>query len=587
MNFDQTEAPTSSSVSMLHSFKFVTMLGFGILALLAIFSNHQLPTDSFQHYHTSVDIVKERNWNIFFFDLFRRPIATLVYGAIGQLGMIPARLLSVLFVILTAILVFKIVQVLFPEKEMSHPLTWFAFFVCQISVFQDAYVTMTEIFAAFFLSLGLLLYFQNRLVWAYLSLGLLPLARLETALIMALCFVFLSLEQLFRQNWTKKILGQVVFWNALGSLPFILFWAMGIGVTEDPFWLWQKVYPYPRSSEIIGLLTVNAFTGLPGVLTAPLLFLFFGGMLHILFFKPPPSCRSWSLVLLYTIVFVHSFFLSSIVPHPRGSHLGDLAVTAIKPSNYNVLAPIFAIFIFAGAGALLQMLKPPKRDKHWIKWGIGALFLTECALVGFFFLQQTFETSLVKGLFKLILHHILLWGLIIWIGHTIVVGSKKNGLPLNLTMLVGFVIFSLLVSVPLFWHPLRFYDQAHLTQQEFCQWYHQNDTSSVPRIVQDLNSRLDRFCGIEGVDTTWTWAGNLFDQSVQNAPAGSLILVDTNQHHQPAPRYSPQLMTLLSRASEFRMRQKSTPLPVASWQTWLNRISARNQPKGWLVYEKR
>ncbi len=569
--------------------KTLPLLFLVLLLFLSVFYSEELAEDSYNHFQTSVEVWENRDWKMLVTDTWNRPFPTVFYGILGQWGLIPARWVNVFFTLMTGLLTYKLAGLLLSAQIKEHPWTLVGFFICQLVVLPQSFMTMTELMAAFLLACGLFLYYKHRFFQAFFVLGFLPLARLETSLIMAWIFILFSLEQLQNQCWSKKRWLAVIQWNAVGSLPFLIWWGLGIYYTKSWRWFLESgISAYLRPWQFSDILKVNFFTGLPGVLSASALFLFLLGCCHLFTsFRAQPSQSRWFQGVLCGILVIHGFFLSSFVVDPKGSRFGDLAVGAINQRNFNVISPIIALFIFAGAVFLVDLVKQTHRS-GWLKRVGIALILTEIALIGFYFFQQALGTGYQKGLFKLGLHHLILLVFCGWVGWNFYAQrrfpQKTKRIPFNLTTIACFLMISFVLSVPLFWHPLRFYDQQFLAQKELCSWL-RTQNQSPRRIIQDVNSRLDRFCEMPALNAPWAWAST-FQKTLRSSLPGSWVILETNGQHQPRSHYPADLLQSLKVRSSFALIKKSENIPTAPWELWLNRISSRNAPTRWVVYEK-
>ncbi|MBF0276695.1 MAG: hypothetical protein HQM13_02830 [SAR324 cluster bacterium] len=560
-----------------------------LLMFFAAFYSEELSEDSYQHFQTSVEVWNNRDWKMLLTDTWNKPLPAILYGITGQWGIVPARWAGVVLTLLTGLLTFKLAILILSEEIKKHPWTFVGIFICQLAVLPQAFLTMTELFAAFLLACGLFLFLTKRYFAAFFVLGFLPLARLETSLILAWVFIFISLEQLQNQGWSKTKWIEVIQWNTVGSIPFLTWWGVGIHYTDSWRWFLDSSYsPYLRPFQISNLLKINFVTGLPGVLSAPGLFLFFLGIFHF-----PVVCRAdssnsrWIQKGLYGILLIHGLFLSSFVVYPKGSRFGDLAIGAINPRNYNVISPIIALFIFAGSIYLIKLMNQAFHTNWFRKWGIS-LGLTEIALITFFFFQQALGTSLKKGLFKLGIHYSILIIFCCWLAWYYFRPMRNPEKParFNHSSIAFFLIFSFLFSVPLFWHPLRFYDQRALVQKELCSWLETHQKTPARRIIQDINSRLNLFCRLPSLNARWTWP-HTFQENLKSSPAGSWIILETDDDYRPRSHYPDDLIRSLTNSSSFALIKKSKAIPFnARWEIWLNRISARNAPTRWIVYEK-
>ncbi len=554
----------------------VPLLFFLCLSLLSAFSSEQLNEDSYQHFQTSVEVWKTSNWKELVTDTWNRPFSAFFYGIAGQQGLTSARLVSVFLAFLTSLGIYKIICCISKHSIEGNFLIPIAVFFGQLPILPESFVTMTEIPAAFLLAWGVFFHCARRHFWSFLVLGLLPLARLEMSLMTAWLFVMCSLQHLQKANWEFKAFFKAFQWCCIGSLPFVIWWLSGYALTGRFFWLLPSSSIFRLREFQLDFFTINALTSLNGVLSSSALLLFLLGFLQFPRVLKPAFDSHLFVASIYGVLVIYLIFASLFIVYPEGSSVfGDLGITAVNPRNFNVISPIFALFIFAGMTSLVDVKqKFLNVKKIWVVCMVVILLI-----IGFFFFQQTFGTSLKKGLFKLSLQSIILLALMSWLACRFL--TKR--IPLNLTTLSLFLGVSFVVSVPLFWHPLKFYDQRFLVQKELCLWLETQE--KAPVIVQDTNSRLDQFCQLS-LNAQWEWS-QFFERNLKHAPVGSLVILEADQHYVPHARYSRQLVQLLQ-SGQYAVIQKSQPITnVSSWQKRLNQISARNKPITWIVYQKR
>ncbi|MBF0288412.1 MAG: hypothetical protein HQM14_11390 [SAR324 cluster bacterium] len=565
-----------------------------VLLPLCVWYSNDLPNDSYQHFQTSVDVWQALDWKSWIVDTWNKPFPSLLYGISGQWGISSARFVSVLLTMVTGLLTYWLADFLMQSNLRKHPWTFVGFFFCQLAVLPQSFLTMTELPAAFLLILGLCFYYAKRHFLAYVTLGFLPMARLEISLTLAWVFIIFSLESLEEGRWSHDTWLHVIWCNGWGGLPFLVWWGTGFHYTEKWSWPLESAYsPYLRPFNFFDILQVNALTALPGVLSSVALFLFFLGLWQLPAVVPACfSLRKRSVcLLLYGMLFIHGVFLSSFVVYPKGSRFGDLGIGAINSRNFNVISPLLAIFIFAGAVSLINIVQKKKS----IRKLVYLLALTEVILVAFFLLQQQLGTSLVKGWIKFGIHNGLLFVFCIWVLWHVSQGkigrtAKATRLlmhKLDLSSIAGIVIISFVCSVPLFWHPLRFYDQNFLAQKDLCGWLTEySGKRPVPlEVIQDTNSRLVSFCQLSSVNASWQWA-HFFVTVIAAAPPGSLVILETDENFHPRSRYPAELLEMLQDSSHFELIKKSRIIPVKPWEHWFNKISARNIPARWVVYQK-
>ena len=550
---------------------------FFLLFLLSFssFYNYQINQDSYQHFQTSVEVWKTGNWKALITDTWNRPFSAFFYGISGQQGIIFARWVSVFFAFLTSLGIYKIICCISKYSIQKNFLIPIAIFFGQLPIVPESVVTMTEIPAAFLLAWGFFFHCTKQHFLSFLILGFLPLARLEMSLIMAWLFIIFSVQHVLKENGSWNICFKAMQWCCVGSLPFILWWVIGFYLTENFFWLLSSSHVIRFREFNLDILTINALTSLNGVFSSSALLLFILGCLQFSKILKPEFCSCWFVSSGYGIIVIYFVFSSMFVVYPQGSPIfGHLGIAAVNPRNFNVISPILALFIFAGMTCLLDIKSSSLHiQKFWI-----ALSFTALLVIGFFLFQQTFGTSFKKGLFKLILQSIILFILVVWfVSHLDL--RQKRYIPINFNTLSLFLIASFVWSVPLFWHPLKFYDQRFIVQKELCSWL--KTQAKVPMIVQDVNSRLDQFCQFT-LHAPWEWS-QFFEEKLKQSPIGSWFIVEGNQDYVPHSRYSTQLL----QSAQYAMIKKSQPTAVvSSWEKLLNKISSRNKPMTWIIYEK-
>jgi len=556
-----------------------------VLALLAAFHSPRLDDDSYSHFSVSVEVVSDANLRALVSDTWNKPVTALAYGVTGQIGLFPSRLVSAILAVITAFLVYRIAVVLFSCEDLMYPFTAIAFFLCQVSVFTQAFLTMTELLAAFFLAFGIWCYQKNKMALAFLSIGFMPLARVESVLVVAWIFPVLFLTRLKLTGWTRDGILLTVLYGALGMLPFSVWWLCGWLYTGNPSWM-SADYVYLRSFDLKGLLCVNAFNALPAVLSAPLLTLFILGFIRLptlLANRQKSASVAPIPIVLYGVVLIYFVFLTIFVVYPKGSGFGDLAISALNPRNYNTIAPVLAIFIFAGALFLFdrQNWIDKKRERLFL---LGSITLAGVSIAGFFFFNQqfSFKPPVLMGMLRAIQHGGLLAGFVLVI---LLCVWKVKSVRAGITCVAIYCIICLPLTDPLFWYPLRCHDRKMQAQDEFGKWFKGAEHKKGAVVVQDMNGRLDRYCGLPAGLTLWTYPG-LFQSTIGGLNAGTLVLVETDIWHKPRDRYPKALIGELESDCYKRIASNKTEIPIQHWERSISKLTTRNSPLGWVVYEK-
>jgi len=570
------------------------MLGcsLAVLTLLAAFHSPRLSDDSYSHYGVSVETIANADWRSLVTDTWNKPITAVAYGIIGQVGLFPARLVSVLISLATAFLVYRIAVVFLSSEAAMHPLTAVAFFLCQVSVFTQAFLTMTELLAAFFLVLGIRSIQKNKLAWAFILIGLMSLARVESCLIAGWVFLVMSPNVLRIEGLTRVNILRLAGYGVLEVLPFTLWWFCGWLYSQNPFWM-SAGYVYLRPFTLKGVLSVNAFTGLPAVLSAPLLMLFILGCFRLPAFAgdQKESAGRWPIMLiLYGTVLIHCVFLSLFVVYPRGSGYGEMAIGALNPRNYNLIAPVVAVFIFAGALSLFGW--PTKLDERKERrLRLASLLLAQVSIIGFFFFNQQFpfKPSMALGAVRMVQQSVLLAGfmLVVLVCSWKMRRSKNPDgfIRVGILYVAAYCIISLPLTDPVFWYPLRSGDRNALAQEEFSGWCKTNITESNIVVVQDMNGRMDWFCKFPELKAIWVYAG-LFQKTLDLLPVGTMALIETDEEHVPRSRYPQSLISKLNSDQYKCLARSAVHVPFKPWESLIRAISTRNDQTGWILYEK-
>lgn len=579
--------------SLLQNSLFRVVAGTGVvLCLLAFFHSFRLDDDSFAHFCVSIDAVGNHNWRALITDTWNKPIPGLLYGFTGQFGIEVARLASVLVSIMSAILVYRVAVNRLGGSDIFPPITAIAFYLCQSAVFPQSFLTMTELLAAFFLALGLFLLDKNRPLWAFISFGLMPLARVESVLFVGWLFAGISLVYLTRGRWSLVGVGRVVLWNFLGLIPFVFWWAAGWAVTGSLSWM-PSGYVYLREFTPAGILSVNALTALPVVLGIPLLVLFIGGLFSLRTHERRAIATGNLLVspLLYGVILIQFLFLSFYVVYPRGSGFTDIAVGALNPRNFNTVAPVITLFVFAGAASLVRSLPVAEHGAQSFRWNT-VLALAAILIVGFFFfqLQFPFRPSMQMLVLRLFQQLALLAGFVVLLVILVRKVSVENGgidsaRARWMTLVAIYCILCVPLMDPVFWYPLRMNDRKLQAQEDFRAWYSSNAASAHTQVLQDMNGKLDVFCGARRGSMIWVYA-DMFPDTMKRLAPGSLVLLETDASHTPRNRYPHKLLAELESGRYNERARSSIVNPLAGWEKLFQKLTPRNDPVGWLVYEK-
>jgi hypothetical protein len=569
---------------------FITYLILFIFIFLAWSHSWQLMDDSYLHFQSSVNLWKNHLWKDAIIDIWNKPIPILLYGGIGQWGIFFSRLISILLTFATCNILARIIEKIFPLSGANPRLLSFYFFFCQLNVMPQSFLTMTELPAAFLLTVGIYFFLTNRIFWCFFIWGLMPLARVECSLIMVVGFCIISITTFFCSGRDLRVWKQVFLLNLVGALPFLSWILLGGYVTGDYQWLWKNSYGWLRTSCLGDWLAINAIIALPNHLSVPLLLGFLMGIWHLpKQVEPKLTSRSTFILTLYAMLLIHFIFLSSVNVYPATDFPGISGVAAINGRNFNVLAPLFMIFITAGYVHLGVILRRPSLELKW-KDLIWQMVLPLQFLIGMFFcfLQSSnVQYPLWRAILKCARLEILLiicFFIIVWFR------KKQAQLPMawwrNYWAIWSlYVLLALLLTQPFFWYPTQSLDHRSISHKAFCDWYRGTNTI-VPRIIQDMNGSLASFCGIETGNADWVWPKQFATEFNQSKP-GSLIVFETESQGNIDPRYGNNLLNWLPKNSHIiQVGQFAFPPEKNRLTYLLNRISNKNCVYGWKVYEK-
>ncbi len=216
--------------------------------------------DSIQHYNMA-----HWGWKYpwLLFDHWGKPAFTILISPFAQLGINGARSFSLLLGFGTAIIMWKIAQILkFRNSELSMFLVLFTpvYFILM-------FTPLTEVSFSFFLALSILLFFKRKYYLSALVLSFLPLIRNEGIVLFPLFILAFSLK---RKMLTIPLL-TVGFW--LISL-------LGFSYYDDFWWLITKM-PYSGDAvDIYGSGSLFHFLNdTRGILGYPIAVLFIAGLI--------------------------------------------------------------------------------------------------------------------------------------------------------------------------------------------------------------------------------------------------------------------------------------------------------------------
>jgi hypothetical protein len=552
------------------------------LAALACIHSPRLNDDSFAHFTESVAVVRAGDWTRALTDSWNKPATVVVYGFAGLVGLSAARLASLLLCVLAAILTAETAR---RWRWVSGSMAWVCGVVAllfQPALLSQAILTMTEQLAAFLLALGLWLQSGRRFRSAALVWGCVPLARMEAGLVMGMLLVasawrFPDASDRVRSPW------RVTVWLwALGLLPCLAWYVAGVWLTGRLQWPMAS-YCYPRSFSAIDLVCVNGFTGLAGALSSPQLLLLFCGLGACFLQARGDAVDAWRLRLVLGALMAHLLFLSVFVVYGAGTGFGGLAIGAVNNRAYNTIAPLTALLILRGMSVLVGRGADERTRPLLVSAGTAALAVSAYAvfqwrLPAFFgwpsiALQWTVQTTLLAA---------ACW--ILWRS-----SRERSGTAAAVWLpAVAVCLVAGPLVTPFFWYPLRFSDQRVCAQGAFRDWLAKAGAADPPAvIVQDLAASFDAGYGRGRIPVEWCYPA-LMQQTLADAPGGSILLVETDPELNWRERYPAGLRDLAENSGTFlRCAEYRGIGGVSVLDTWLSRLTPRNAPMGWLAYRKR
>ena len=502
-----------------------------VFALFALVSGPRLDDDSYQHFAHSVEQVSKLDFALWLTDLWNKPLPGLAYGVSGLLGLAAARLLAAGLSAGTVYLTVRLCQQLVPESR------WIALImVSQLAFLKDAFVTMTEIPAAF--ALVSCLYLQlvaGRWRAAAIALGCVPLCRVEMLPTCAFIASWCAMQ--------PRRLPHALAWLSLAALPCVLWFGAAALATGDLLWFRQDAYASLRAWGLTGVLRFNVLAGLPGVLSPPGVLLFLLG----LFAAPRVLQRShaWLLVGALLCHYATLNFLDVFPKGVEGVPKGH-AVAAINARNYSCSAPLAALFMCLG----IEL-----RARRLLLWA------TAVAACAFVLARLASPGRLAFDL------PVLALAVVAWL--------KVRTEQRWKVAAIGCMVAALLIR-PFFWYPTRWNDQRALAIEALAQ---RARAQNPARIVQDVASALVFFGELRATDATWSWP-NEFPDRLRSAPEPSWLVTEVDAAGTLLTRYP----------SELRACTPGSPLAafdsphVPSWLAAVDRLAGRNAPVHWRAY---
>lgn len=533
----------------------------------------RLDDDSYAHYAVSVQTLAGGDWRALITDTWNKPLTTLVYGTAGLAGGLGlARTASVLLTILAAILLRRVLERWLGWTSREHTCFVPAFFLFQIGLLPQVFLTMTEQLTAALLAWAIYAWVRGRPWSAFLIAGFMPWARIESLFVVAALFLVMSVELL--RAGGRRVMIRVFLMNGLGAFPFLSWWAGGFILKGEVAWM-SASYAYLREPFWLHLWSANAVTGLCGALgVAQLLLIAIG--LQAWRSAPRSGLR---LPLLTLPLAAHLLFTSLVVVYPRGSGYGGWAIAALNARSYTTVAPLFCLLAGWGWQRLFGEEARAGGNRQTAQlW--AAVALTALFCLGFAAFQGSFELfSPVARFGQLALGLGALTG-----AAAIALSVRRFGARRMAGIYAWLALGSALVMVPFFWYPWRWQDRRAGVQRAFLREL-RRAPEQPPRVVQSMNGRLDFFGGGVPVPIPWVYPA-LVGKSAATAPAGTWIVLDTDERGVPVGYPEEVVRGLLGAGGYARVGAFVDTRPGPAWQRAVDRITPRNRGGGWIILRK-
>ncbi|MCC4115360.1 hypothetical protein LLG90_08375 [Aromatoleum toluclasticum] len=542
-------------------------LAFGVLAACAAIYTFDDGSDAFQHFLHSVTYVSELNIRNFVLSVWDKPLPILIYGISGVLGGINgARLASVLLVVMSAGMVHSLARRCI-RGAADAPYESMVLFLMVMPVFLQSFITMTELIAGFVLVSALYLYYVMGRPWlACLVAGVLPLARVEAGLFLAVMLGFFLFLQWRcpedRDN--RRLLGMVVF----ASLPCLIWFSACWIYSGDFFYVAHNGYTFARPFDAELFAVHNGITALPSVLTPPALLLVLFGVFSIEW-RTVVSGREDGgfLFICVLIMFVFLVFTATVIAYPRNELHWELLIPVVNGRAYNVVAPVLAIFAYLGLARLSSAMEA---GAEAAQAGRGeqqeARFLLVVFLLGLCVVYLCKKQFYINGSAFSRAVPAYLWLYVSFFAFLLSGFLSQRVRRFLWPASVLFVVLSFLVINPRFYGPTRFSDPNFKLQTELTNYVSAYYGGESTLLLQNLSGSVEYFIGKKEIQAGWQWPTRFVEQA--NGFQGKvLVLIRTDgEARTPSAVYD---STVTEFAQSLREVRRST-------------VSA---PEGWVLYE--
>jgi hypothetical protein len=445
--------------------------------------------------------------------------------------------------------------------------------LAQTGVLKEAYVTMAELPAAFFLNLALWLRIvRGRTRLAALAAGLAALCRNEMLVVALFAGGWLALDAVlgtaaprrFRARTLITCLAPV----SLSVAPFLLWVMCGAWLTGDLRWFNREVYAELRQFTPSLVVRYNALTGLSFQQPAPLLVgCLLGASLG--FRLGQPRRVRWELTLPAGMLAVHFTLLSTLAITPEAWPVGPPGRSiAALTRNYNSTSGAAAVFVALGVAALGHGLTDRRRHFPEVfaltslvaalaivvaRWDDPALLLTDFVCL----------VATCGGVWLLVRRH--------------AGGDAALGRIWTLASIAAFA--ASLAIRPFFWYPTRFNEHAAAGAEAMIRLIR---AERARQVIQDIVAFPEVFAELPAVDAAWSWSRD-FPARLTSAEPGALLIVETKADGTLAPRYPAGLLERTHSRELTQVASYATPARAPFWQA-LDDLSARNPAMFWTAY---
>lgn len=519
----------------------------------------RLGGDAYQHFVRSVGPFRDGEPWLILTDVWNKPLIGLLYGLSGLAGFEAARTTAALVTGAALLLTYRAALSSFGAHRSSA--FWAAaLFGVQLGVLKDGFTTMTEIPSAAALAGAAGAFFSGRLWMTALCLSVVPLLRVEMAMVVAPLGLWVAAPDLARGRWTR-VLGL----GLLTAAPTV-FWLMaGAVITGEKSWFSNASYASLRSFELGGLLRYNAFVGLPRALPGPVLLLLFLGLMSVLRPLAAPRPRGSGFLVIGALAHLILISLVDVYPDGDGAAPAGHAVAAINDRNFTPSGPLLALIAAFGWLDAASLPSGPALKRVLLAAGLALA----AVLIRHGLRADAVAPALTIGLTALVL------------------GRSRQAL--SGAWLLALALAGALLVRPLFFYPFRWVEQETRAVEALATAV-QEANPRPRRVVQDIASGLfqdPRFAGCEGAevgcaatDIVWRWPSH-FETGLDLAAGPVWVVVALDRDGDPHPRYPASIIQLVQSMERCEPVASFASRPNDGIIGFLDRLSRRNRPRPW------